>query len=232
MTIRTTGLAAILAITLGAAANAQEVGSGPATATPERLAEMVALMMRQLEPFARENNLQNFNGEVQAVLETHVPAALIVIPADKAEDPTFEWAGGLRFDTGYDVPQDGVLTPSADHPIFGDAQECSAANSGRTVAHFRRVRDGVLLGHVCTLGYVEGDKAILVTRTVVQGGGRRAWSNFESFARVLDAPQSAIDLLEPVIEGNVALAEAFDAVMIRNLPLAAPNRPAGAPAQP
>ncbi len=234
MSIRISGLAAALALALAAApaANAQEVGSGPATATPERMAEMIALMMRQLEPFARENNLHNFNGEVQAVLETHAPAALIVIPADKAEDPTFEWAGGLRFDTGYDVPQDGVLTPSADHPIFGDAQACSAANEGRTVAHFRRIREGAMLGHVCTLGYVEEDKAILVTRTVVQGGGRRAWSNFESFARVLDAPQSAVDLLEPVIEGNVVLAEAFDAVMMRNLPLATPNRPAGTPAQP
>lgn len=233
MTIRMTGLAAVLAMTLGATAgHAQEVGSGPAPGSPEELTAIVGGLMRQLEPFARANNLTTFNAEVQGVFETYVPASLVVIPPEKAEDPTYFWAAGLRFDSGYDVPTDGVLAADPAHELYGDALECSRANGDRSVAYFRRISEGGMAGHLCTLGYQEEDKAILQTRTVFEGGGRRGWTNFEARARVEGDPAAARDLLEPAIAGNVALVEAFDAVMIRNLPLAAPNGPAGDPAQP
>jgi len=232
MTFRTSGLAAALVIALAGAAapgaNAQEVGSGPAHGSPEEMAAIFSEFTRQLEAFARENNLPTFNAEAQSVFETYVPASLVVIPSDKAEDPTYFWASGLRFDSGYDVPADGPLAADPEHELYGDALECSRANGNYSVAYFRRIRESGMIGHVCTLGYQEGDKAILRTRTVFQGGGRRAWRNFEARARVEGDPAAARALLEPVIEGNVALAEAFDAVMIRNLPLAAPNRPAAA----
>lgn len=234
MTIRMSGLAAALGLALMTAtsAQAQEVGSGPSELSPEAIASTVESLMRQIEPFARENNIPGFNAEVRNVFETRLPASMVVVPADKADDDSYQWAGGLRFDSGYDVPEDGVLAADPTRLLYGDAQACSQANGGRTVAHFRRIREGALRGHICTLGYMDGDKAMLTTRTVVEGGGRRAWSNFESVARVQDAPQAALELMEPVIEGNVALAEAFNEVMIRNLPLAAPNRAAGAPEQP
>lgn len=237
MTIRISGLAVALAIVLSGAsltgASAQEVGSGPAEATPDQMAQIVAQLLRQIQPFAEEYGIVGFDDEIRTVFQTYVPAALIVIPADKHDDPTFLWAGGLNFNAGYDVPADGVLGPDPEHPLYGDALECSRANGDHSVAHFRRIREGGMAGHVCTLGYQEEDKAILLTRTVVEGGGRRAWSNFTGFARVEGDPAAARNLLEPVIGGNVALAEAFDAVMIRNLPLAAPNRPAAAvPTQP
>ncbi len=234
MKSRISGLAAALTIVLATAtgAQAQETGSGPAELTPEEIAATVDQLIDQIEPFAAQNNIPAFTEEVRQILQTYLPASMVVVPADKAADDSYEWAGGLTFDTGYDVPEDGVLVADPARAIYGDAQACSAANGGRTVAHFRRIREGVLIGHICTVGYVEGDKAMLTTMTLVEGGGRRAWSNFDGYARVVNQPQSALDLMEPVIEGNVALAEAFDAVMIRNLPLAAPNRPAGGAAEP
>lgn len=232
MTIRNSGLAAALAFALAGAAitdaSAQEVGSGPAEATPEEIAQIVAQLLRQIQPFAEQYGIVGFDDELRTVFQTYVPASLITIPADKHDDPTFLWAGGMNFNAGHDVPADGALGADPEHELYGDALECSRANGNHSVAHFRRISEGGMAGHVCTLGYQEEDKAILLTRTVVEGGGRRAWSNFTGFARVEGDPAAARALLEPVIGGNVALAEAFDAVMIRNLPLAAPNRPAAA----
>ena len=235
MNFRISGLAAAFAMVLTGAANAQVpaevVGWGPAVSA-EEAAEAVNALLAQLEGFARENNLQAFNTEMRSALEAHLPASMVVIPEDKVEDESYNWAAGLHFESGYDVPVDGVLSPDPERVLYGDAQECSRANENRSVAHFRRIREGGMVGHICMIGFQNEDKAILKTFTVFEGGGRRGWTNFESVARVDGDPAAARALIEPVIEGNVALVEAFDAVMIRNLPLAAPNRPAATPAQP
>ena len=207
-------------------ATAQEVSSGQMPVTDEELVQIVDGFMQQFQPFADENGIVGFDEEVRGVFVTHLPAAMISIPPDKAEDPNFKWAGGLHFATGYDVPANGVLAANPERELYGDALECSRANDNRSVAYFRRINENGMVGHVCTLGYVEDDKAILRTRTVFQGGQRRGWTDFEGMARVEGDPVAATALLEPVMAGNVALAEAFDAVMIRNLPLAPPNRPA------
>jgi hypothetical protein len=229
MTIRTTALAAMLAMTLTATAtaNAQEVSSGGMPATPEEIAQLVNRLLAQLQPFADENGLTGFNEELRAVFEARLPASLVVIPQEKADDLEFKWASGLHLDTGYDVPEDGVLAANPERELYGDALECSRSNGDRSVAYFRRISENGMVGHVCTLGYVEGDKAVLLTRSVFEGGQRRGWTNFEGMARVEGDPVAATALLEPAIAGNVALAEAFDAVMMRNLPLARPNRAAG-----
>lgn len=235
MKFRISGLAATFAMVLTGAANAQVptdvVGWGPAVSS-EEAAEAVDALLAQLEGFASENNLQAFNAEMRGALEAYLPASMVVIPEDKADDETYVWTAGLHFESGYDVPVDGVLAPDPERPLYGDAQECSRANNNRSVAHFRRIRKGGMIGHICMIGFQNEDKAILKTFTLFEGGGRRGWTIFESVARVEGDPEAARALIEPVIEGNVALVEAFDAVMIRNLPLAAPNRPASAPAQP
>lgn len=228
MTIRTTGLAAMLATTLAATpAPAQEVSSGPVGASPDEVADMVTQLLQQLQPFAEEHGVQGFDEEIRAVFEARLPGAMVAASEDRAADPDYHWGSGWRFDSGYDVPVDGVLAPNPERQIYADALACSRANGDREVAHFRRIREGVLRGHICAVSHQDGDRAVLTTLSLFEGGGRRGWTSFETIARVEGDPQAALDLLEPAIEGNVALAEAFDAVAMRSLPLAAPNRPAG-----
>lgn len=227
MTIRTTGLAAMLAMALAAPpAGAQEVGSGPLEASAEEVNAVMADLLAQLDPFARQHGIPGFQDEVRAVLETSLGRSLIFPPTERTSDPDYNWGSGFRFDIGYDVPQDGVLTPNREHPVHQDAQACSQANGNGPVAHFRRIRQGAFQGHICAVRRQDGDRAILVTRSVFEGAGRRGWTNLEIVARVAGDPQAASDLLAPVIDHNIALAEAFDEAAIRSLPLAAPNRPA------
>ena len=105
------------------------------------------------------------------------------------------------------------------------AQQSGQVALARVVEVGRRVvlslREGRYRGHVCTVLSFDGDVGHLQSYSSVEGPGRRVWSLVQSIARVEGRPDATRALLDPVIEGHSALADAYAGVLMSLLPGAA-----------
>jgi hypothetical protein len=171
------------------------------------VADEMAPMLGQL--FERMRPLADSVGVGMPVLtaqfEPLIRAAVPATPPGAAGD---NWAFDMSFSNRTAVTDDGSA-PDGRQPVYASAQACAAAFTDGAVVHFRRIREGGLVGHQCILTFQDGEMGMLLSETYAEAPDRFVTASYRAGASVTDDPAAMRAAVDPVLEANVALAEAF-----------------------
>lgn len=197
-------------------AAAQEPAQDPAAepALADQVSDIARRLQDKLRPLAEALDVPF--PDVRARLDPLIRAAVPAPPPGGAD-----WAFDMSFDNTTSVTDNGAAPEDGRQSVFNDAQACIARFPDRgPVVHFRRIRQGDLRGHQCVTAKVEGDAAVLVSETYVEGSDRHLNARYTAAAVVAGDPAATLALVDPVVETNIALAETIAQLSIDGLPSA------------
>ena len=205
-----------LALTAGLASvdpvSAQEPTAEPPLA--DQVSDIARQMQDRLRPLA-----QALDVPFPDVRERMDPLIRAAVPAPPPGDA--DWAFDMSFDNTTSVTDNSAAPEEGRQSVFNDAQACIARFPDRgPVVHFRRIRQGDLRGHQCVLAKVEGDAAVLISETYVEGPDRHLTARYTAAATVAGDAAATLALVDPVVETNIALAAALAQLSLDGLPSA------------
>jgi hypothetical protein len=212
----TIALALAAGFALAGSAAAQEPAQDPAPEPPlaDQVSDIARRLQDKLRPLAEALGVPF--PDVRARLDPLIRAAVPTPPPGGAD-----WAFDMSFDNTTSVTDSGAAPEEGRRSVFNDAQACIARfPDGGPVVHFRRIRQGGLRGHQCVMAKVEGDAAVLVSETYVEGPDRHLNARYTAAAVVAGDPAATLAAVDPVVETNIALAEAIAQLSIDGLPSA------------
>ena len=209
-------LSAGLASASGASALAQEPSAEPPLA--DQVSDIARQMQDKLRPLA-----EAVGAPFPDVRDRMDPLIRAAVPTPPPGDA--DWAFDMSFDNTTSVADDAAAPETGRQSVFNDAQACIARfPGGGPVVRFRRIRQGELRGHQCVLASVKGDQAVLTSETYVEGPDRHLMARYTAAAVVDGDPAATLALVDPVVESNIALAEAIAQLGIDGLPSARVRR--------
>lgn len=205
-----------LALTAGFVLAGPAAAQDPAAEPPlvDQISDVARQLQDKLKPLAEALGVPfpDVRDRMDPLIRAAVPT-----PPPGATD----WAFDMSFDNTNSVTDNGSAPAEGRQAVFNDAQACIARfPNGGPVVHFRRIRENGLRGHQCVMASVKGDTATLISETYVEGPDRHLTARYGAGATVRGDPAATLALVDPVVETNIALAEAIAQLGIDALPSA------------
>lgn len=197
-------LALILAALIPAGASRAQSAPTPEAELEDASAEIsegIRLLEQKFAELAESMGVEtlpsaNWDAYGQALTE-----AMPVLPTAD----TRSWASGFQYDFTTNETDADALEPDAEgRTVLGDASGCVRPDRTGRVVHFRRIREGDIVGHHCVVALTDTEAWVLESTAFAESPQRRMSARIAVATVVEDDVEAARQLGETKVEAHVA----------------------------
>ncbi len=198
--------AAALILSVLVPAGAGQAQSAP---TPEaeledasaQISEGVRLLEQKFAELAESMGVESMPSVNWDIYGQALTEAMPVLPTAD----TRSWASGFQYDFTTSETDAAALEPDAEgRTVLGDASGCVRPDRTGRVVHFRRIREGDIVGHHCVVAVASPEAWVLESTAFAESPQRRMSARIAVATVIEDDVEAARDLGETKVEAHVA----------------------------